>query len=265
MSVELSVITVTYNSQRFIDKFLVSLVLNLPPRSELIIVDSASEDGTVKIIEDSIKKYERIPIVLIKSTSNIGFSKGNNIGAKHSRGKYLLILNPDTEVYRGSIARLLSFAQDGKDIGLVAPKLIQPGNLTQPSVRNLPTAWRAFKEFYIGIKNSYQPYTPASEAPITVESVVGAAMLIKRDYFLSLGGFNEKFFMYFEDLDLCRKILKSGKKIYYLPQAQIKHIVGGTQTYPKKNLVWLKDSSKRYHGFLGSIVLELLLRLRPRQ
>ncbi len=256
MSVKLSIIIVSYNSAKFIGKCIDSIEHNLPKNSEIIVVDSGSEDETTEILE----KYKNIK--LIKSQTNIGYGKGNNLGFRLSKGEYILILNPDTTVAKESVQKLLDYIDSHSEAGLVAPKLIQDNGKVQPTVRKLPTIKGALAEYYFKIKNAYEAYIPDPDSPLEVESVVGAALMIKRDVFEKIGGFDERYFMYFEDLELCRKLHNLGYKIIYLPDAVVYHKVGGTQTYPERNQTWIQKSAEIYHGRLYGFVLYLILRLR---
>jgi GT2 family glycosyltransferase len=259
----ISVVTVSYNSAQFITDYLDSLITNLTPLDEVIIVDSGSEDDTTEVIEKFSQKKKNIK--LIKSKENIGFGKGCNMGVSEALGEYILFLNPDTKVLEGGVDKLYQFISVHPEGGIVAPQLIQDGGVIQPSIRKLPTILGAIKEYYLGIKNSYEAYFLDGDSFYQVESVVGAAMMMKRELFIKIGGFDEKYFMYFEDLDLCRKTLKAGKNIYYLPAAKFFHKVGGTVTYKERNLAWLKDAAKLYHGYFYYLILDLVLRLRPKR
>ncbi|MBI2600846.1 glycosyltransferase family 2 protein [Candidatus Daviesbacteria bacterium] len=257
-----SILTVTYNSEDCIDQYLISVSNALPKNGELIIVDSCSTDKTKeKLLLFKDKFLKSIQIKLIFKNENIGYGKGNNIAASCASGKYLFILNPDTTIRKDAIEKLIEYSQNNQNVGLVAPRIVQNDGILQPSVRNLPTIWNAIKEYYIGIKDSYAPYAPLGSEPVKVECVVGAAMLIKAMLFRQLNGFNEKFFMYYEDLDLCRRIRKKGMKIVYLPESEITHKVGGSISALKEK--WIKESAKIYHGSYMWFFLSMVLRLRP--
>lgn len=252
----ISVLTVTYNSEQFIERYLTSLNKHLPKNAEVIIVDSGSTDKTVKII----KKFK---VQLIESKENIGFGRGNNLAAKASSGEFLLLLNPDTELIDDSITKLLEFAQQHLEAGIVVPKLMKFDGSVQESVSKLPTIVGAIKEYYLGIKNSYKFYTPQGNEYVEVENAVGAAMLINKKIFEKAGGFDKKYFLYFEDLDLCRKVRKMGYQIIYYPKAVFKHIVGAAGGDSQKRREWLKDSARLYHGWFYETLLDLVLRFRP--
>ncbi|MCL5783737.1 MAG: glycosyltransferase family 2 protein [Patescibacteria group bacterium] len=257
---DFSVITVTYNSSKIITAFLNSLIKNLSDKGEIIVVDNNSKDETVKIVKD-IKSKVGIQFKIIEATKNLGYGRGNNLGVKNAQGKYLLFLNPDTEITDNSILKLLEFIKTHQEAGIVAPRLIQQGGKVQPSVRKLPTVWGAIKEYFLGQANEYEAYVPQGNRALEVESVVGAAIFISKHLFESVGGFNEKYFMYFEDLDLCRKILKQNKKIYYLPEATFIHKVGESSGYSPQRAAWLKVSARLYCGLIKYSVLQALFTL----
>lgn len=252
---KISVITVSYNSENFIEKYINSVLANLQ-NGELIILDNASIDKTVEKLERFLPK-----IKIIKSAENLGFSKGNNKAVKEASGEYLFFLNPDTEINEPIFDQLINFYENTPNAGIVGPKLIMSNGQTQPSVRKLPSVLGAFKEYILRSKNAYSEYVPTGDKPIKVEMVYGAAMLIKKDLFDQVGGFDEKFFLYYEDADLCRRVRKLGKKIYYYPKVSIKHLVGGSKSDQNRQKLNYK-SSVIYHGLIGSFFLQIIFRLR---
>lgn len=252
--IDLSIVTVTYNSEKYIKKLLDSLDKFIPERSEVIVVDNNSSDNTLNILKS------RKNIHLIENDSNDGFAKGSNKGAEEARGEYLLFLNPDTDIIDDSINSLLDFIKNTSDAGVVAPTLIEPSGKIQPSVRNLPSIIRALEQYYLGVKNSYDAYVPEGNTPIEVESVFGAAIMMKQEVFEKIGGFDERYFMYFEDLELCKKIRELGFKIYYLPKTKFIHVVGGSISENK--LKWINNSTRIYHGALNAFLIHWLIRLR---
>lgn len=247
----ISVIVVSYSSENFIEKCISSVLENLPKSGEVIVLDNNSTDKTVDILE----KFEN-KIKLIKSKENLGFSKGNNRASKEATGDYLFFLNPDTEI-ETSLDPLVAFYENTTDAGIVAPKLIMPSGEIQESVKKLPTIIGAFKEYILRAKKAYSQYVPDTDEPVSVEMVYGAAWLIKKELFRELGGFNEKFFMYYEDADFCKRLGRLGKKVYYYPGVSIKHLVGATRTDKDKYKLNL-ESSKKYHGLIGIFFLRLI-------
>lgn len=254
MQVRISVIIVSYNSEDFIEKCVSSILRNLPKDGEVIVLDNASVDKTV----DQLRKFAP-KIKLIKSSENLGFSKGNNKAAKEAKGEYLFFLNPDTEVNKSIFDELVNFYESTPNAGIIGPKLIMADGKIQPSVKKLPTILGAIEEYIFSIKNAYNQYVPDGKGSVEVEMIYGAAILIRRDLFEELKGFNEKFFLYYEDADLCKRIRELGKKIYYYPKVSLKHLVGATKSENKyqENL----ESSKKYHGMFKFLVLQLIFRL----
>jgi len=246
----LSIIIVSYNSQDFIEKCLNSVLKNVPA-AEIIVLDNASKDKTAEKLKKFLPK-----ITLVESEKNLGFSKGNNRAVKEARGEYLFFLNPDTELKK-PINELIDFYEKKSDSGIVAPKLILENGETQPSVRKLPTVWGAFKEYILGVKNSYNQYIPEGGDPMEVEMVYGAAILIKRDLFEKLGGFDEKYFLYYEDAELCKRVRDLSKKIYYYPKISINHLVGAAQSQLDRNTL-NNQSLLTYHGLLGAFCLQVI-------
>jgi GT2 family glycosyltransferase len=257
MQLKLSVIIVSYNSEDFIEKCLKSVLKYLTMDGEVIVVDNASTDKTLERINNCGSR-----IKVIKNRENLGFSKANNIGAKEASGEYLFFLNPDTEITELTFEELINFYEKTPGCGLVAPKLIMSDGRIQPSISKLPTVWRAFKEYVLGIKNAYSEYVPENELPSEVERIYGAALLIKKDFFESISGFDERYFLYYEDADLCKRIRKTGKRIYIYPQVSINHLVGGTKSETDKYILNY-ESSKKYHGVFGVFILQLIF-LIPR-
>lgn len=253
---KLSIIIVSFNSEDFIEDCLKSLFKYLLKEGEVIVVDNNSSDGTVKKLEGFVPKID-----LIKLAQNLGFAKANNLAAKKAQGQYLFFLNPDTQIIQPVFSQLIDFYERNSDAGIVAPKLIQADGKVQESVKNLPTIWGAIKEFIFMIPNSYTQYAPKSSEPVQVECVYGAALLIKKDFFDKLGGFDEKFFLYYEDVDLCKRVNQADKKIYYYPGVSIKHLVGASKSEFDRNKL-NNESFRKYHGRFSTAILEWLFLIR---
>lgn len=257
MKPKLSVIIVAYNSSQHIKNMLLSIEKQTKTAHEIIIVDNNSLDQTIAQIYAS-----KVKVSLLKQKENLGFSKANNLGVKNSIGEYLMFLNPDTFLMNSALDQLTGFIEDNKDVGLVAPQLIDDSGNPQLSVRKFPSIVGAIKEYYFCIRNSYEPYAHEGDDPVEVDSIVGAAMLIPKSVYLNAGGFNDKYFMYYEDIELCKKINQLGYKIMYLPYVKVKHSVGASAKTNPKSASYLKQAAYLYHGGLSYYLLQLLLRLR---
>lgn len=214
---------------------------------EVVIVDNDSTDG----VADAVRR--RHPDVLVvERRRNAGFGRSHNLAAAHARGRYLLVLNPDTEVDDGAIDAMVEFADaraaEGRPVGVVAPMLLNPDGTDQLTARSFPTA-------SAGIFGRRSPLTrwfpnnPWSRRflradqvdrsrPWTVDWVSGAAMLVPRELFESLGGFDTDFFMHFEDAELCARVGAAGREVWCVPEARIVHHEGGSRGGWPVSQVW---------------------------
>ncbi len=248
----ISVVIVTFNNEKTIKTCLDS-VTKYSPDSEIILVDNGSGDDTLKILRQFDERAK-----IIKAEENLGFSKANNLGVKESSGKYLVFLNPDamlTQPY--ALDRLVEILEENNNLGIAGPRFVFPDGSIQPKVRNLPTVFQAFKEYILCIKGAYNFYEPKCVDVCEVESVNGACMVIDKDLFLKAGGFDEKYFMYFEDLALCRSVRELGYKVVFDHQVVIKH-AEGVSGLGQRTKDYLQDSSKKYHGILAYYLIELI-------
>jgi len=222
---------------------------------ETIVIDNTSSDGSPEMIK---KEFSQVKFIANKK--NQGFAKANNQGLKIAKGDYLLLLNSDTEVRPGTLQKLEEFAQNRPQAGVVGAKLLNPDGSIQPSVYHFPTIWRAIKEYWFGLKGSYEKYAPMIEKEVGVEAVTGAAMLIPRGTIEKIGYLDERYFMYFEDLDYCRRVRRAGLKVFYLPTAEILHCHGQSAVKAgPKAYQYLLQSSKIYNGRLKYNLLTLII------
>ncbi len=254
----LSIIILSWNTASTTLKCVKSILSNLTGLDyEIILVDNASSDNTIKVIN----KLNNPLVRIIKNKSNFGFSKGNNIGAKQSRGEYLLFLNSDMQILNNSLTKMLDYYSTSPKVGIVGPKLLNSDRSPQASVFPPQTASNAFREFYLK-HSSFSKYLPKTKKPLPVWSISGGAMLIKKILFDQINGWNEKYFFYFEDLDLCRKIRKIKKQIIYFPNCQIIHyhgLSGQKLTSPNQQWRRLIPSSKIYHGLINHYFINFVI------
>jgi len=212
----LSIIIVNYKSEKYLAKCIFSIkekILNV--EHEIIVINN-----------DNLDIQCPSGVGLINSDKNIGFGAACNVGAKKAQGELLWFLNPDTEIVSSNISELIHDFDENGRAAIIGPKLITSDGKTQK--------WIAGEEITIvsTILNNLG-YTRdqkiwESENLVECAWVSAAAMFIKKDVFEKLGGFDEKFFMYFEDIDLCQRARKLGYKILYFPEFAIKHIGGGS-------------------------------------
>ncbi len=246
----LSVIVVTYNSQEFIGECLESIeragmrvcdsasvqasknaeTKELKRTSECefwetIVVDNASTDGTVEIV----KRFEWVR--LIRNPQNLGFAAAVNLGAREAKGEWLLLLNPDCILDENAFSELYKFVRNSDEkIAIIGFQLLNPDGTLQPSGRRFPKVW----EFVLALLGFHRwmearwfegrDFTKVQE----VDEVSGAALAIRHEVFKQVGGMDESFFLFFEELDLCRRVKAGGWKIVYLPNARVKHYWGAS-------------------------------------
>lgn len=225
---EISIVTVGMNHLSFMKEMLASLfTVGCPSTSfELIFVDNCSTDGTADFIRQN---YPSVRI--IENQEPYGFARNNNIGARQAKGRYILILNPDIVLKRRAIDKLYGYAVEHPSCGIVAPMLQNLDLSLQYSVRRFPSlrtlVHRALTRGNDKSKNKdVQNYLMTKlplDTPTEVDWCTGAAFLISHDFYEELGGFDEKFFLYVEDMDLCYRCWKSHKQVIYYPLSQMVH------------------------------------------
>jgi hypothetical protein len=228
---DLSVIIVNYNVRQFLENLLVSLQRAMEGLSgEIIVVDNASDDGSVEMVR------EKFPSVcLIPSSSNAGFARANNIALRQSKGDYLLLLNPDTIVQEDTLTVMVRFLREHPAVGLAGCKILNPDGSFQLSCkRSFPTPWVSFTRIF-GLSSLFPQsrlfgrynltYLDA-DATYPVDAVSGSFMMISRAAYERVGGLDEAFFMYGEDLDYCFRVQESGLRVYYVHETRIVHFKG---------------------------------------
>jgi GT2 family glycosyltransferase len=237
---KLSVIILNYNVRYFLEQCVQSVekaIKNLD--AEIIVIDNNSPDDSVAIMK------QRFPNVkLIENKKNSGFPKGNNIGVAQATGEYLCILNPDTVVAEDTFLKAIAFAEKQKDLGIVGVKLIDgTGNFLPESKRGIPTPFVALTKItglhkLSGVFNKYYAGHLSENQTGKVDILVGAFMLMKRELYNEVGGFDENCFMYSDDIDLSYMVLKTGKSNYYFHETSVIHYKGEStikdETYMKR-------------------------------
>lgn len=253
---DLSIIIVSFNTKDLLRKCLLSLSSGV----EMIIVDNGSNDGTIGMLEEMKASCSNLKTIF--NQKNLGFARAVNQGIRQSSGENILLLNSDVVVKKGALAKLLVFVENHPQAGLVGGRLLNPDGSPQGSCFFLPTLWRVVKEFWFGEKgfSVVKKYVPEGKGPSEVEAVMGAVFLIPKRIFSKVGFFNERYFMYFEDLDYCRRVRKAGFKIYYLPEAEFIHFHGQSgKNIPQQTHRWLVESSKIYHGKLNYYLITSII------
>ena len=251
---KLSVVIVNYKTPELTDKLLQSL-LNEKLNLEIVLVDNGSNDGIDKIVQ---KKYPTIKY--IKSKTNLGFSKGYNCAINQCKAEYILMLNSDIKVRKGSLKLLLRYIRKYPN-SVLTNKLILPNNIVQKSAFHLPNIFGAFKEYILGIQDVYFSYLPNQQIPTQVDGAVMASFLIPRKIWNKVGALDEGTQLYFEDVEYCRRLKRHRVPIYYLPDVVFDHHHGASsKKLPNNDAIdKLKTASIRYHGPLSYWIITLLL------
>lgn len=268
--VDLSVVIVSWNVHVLLRRCLRSVLANLHTRTlanpQIIVVDNASDDGTVEMV-----RTEFPDVQLIANDENRGFPAANNQGIAVAQGRYVLLLNPDTEVGDGALATMVAFADAHPDVGMIGPQLLNPDGTVQSSRRRLPTLATAFFE-----STWLEPCAPRrlleryyvsdrrDDAIQDVDWITGAAMLARHKAIDEVGPMDEGFFMYSEELDWCRRFREAGWRVVYLPTAQIIHHVGKSseQVVAARHIHFQTSKVRyfrKYHGRAASEVLRWFL------
>jgi hypothetical protein len=229
---ELSIVIVNWNSAGFVRQCLRSIQHNRPAFSyEVIVVDSGSFDGCGEMLNREFPGAR-----FVQSRNNVGFASANNMGAQVAGGRFLLFLNPDTEIIGDALNNLIQALNQQPDAGLVGARLLNTdGSLQTSCIQSFPTVlnqaldaeWlrRIFPRSHLwGMKPLFQE----TQIPSPVEVISGACIMIKRSVFQHVSGFDERYFMYSEDLDLCWRVRQAGFDCMYVPDAQIVHHGGGS-------------------------------------
>ncbi len=240
-NIQLSIIIVNYKVAPFLKQCVLSVLdASKDISSEIIVVDNNSDDGSCEMIKSTFKN-----VILIANKKNTGFSTANNQGVAIAKGKYVLILNPDTVVSENTFTEILNFAEKQAKFGALGTKLIDgTGTFLPESKRGVPTPKVSLSKILgfpkKGLETYYATHIKENETG-KVSVLVGAFMLIKKNVYNEVNGFDEDYFMYGEDIDLSYKILKKGYDNFYFPKVQTIHYKGESTTKDKKYL-------KRFYG-----------------
>jgi GT2 family glycosyltransferase len=237
---QLSVVILNYNVRYFLEQCLLTVqeaVVGL--EAEIIVVDNASADDSCAMVR------ERFPnVILLENKENVGFSKANNQGVAIAKGEYVCILNPDTALQKNTFKEVLSFAENHPDFGAIGIRYIDgTGNFLPECKRNIPSPKVSLHKI-LGLKSEKYAYYAThllEEESGEVAVLAGAFMLIKKERYQEVGGFDEDYFMYGEDIDLSYKLTKAGYTNYYFGKIPMLHYKGESTT---KDKIYLR----RFYG-----------------
>jgi N-acetylglucosaminyl-diphospho-decaprenol L-rhamnosyltransferase len=266
--VSVSIILVNYNGSSFLDECLNSIEQFADNISfEVIIVDNCSTDDSIKHIKEKFSS-----IALICSSINLGFGKANNLAVKHSHGEHLLFLNTDTILTEHTPQILSEYLTQHQDVGAVSPRITFRDGSYQLSCGKLPSlVTELIDKIRYGLDRKWHHafgslYNKQYSTTQEIGWLTGACLMIRRDVFEQIGGFDESFFMYFEDKDICKRVHEAGWKVVYYPQTSLIHLLGGSSSSVQKSTnTYYRDSQLYYYqkhlGKFQTAVLKFYLRL----
>lgn len=237
----LSIIILNYKTKG-LTKQCVKGVLNADPKLdyEIFVIDNDSGDNCIPELKEKIKDPH---LKFIQSEKNIGMGAGNNLGIKQAKGKYILILNPDIAVFKNDLEKMYEYIESHPKVGALGAKLVTPARELQYSCFQFPTPFKLISRrmnlpFTKKIRANYQMANWDHNSTREVDWVQGSCMLVRKDAIGKVGTFDEKFFMYLEDTDWCRRFWQAGYKVIY---------------YPKVSLIHYYSRGAAGFGFLGSL------------
>lgn len=265
-TLDFSVVIVSWNVSKLLRDCLDSifcLPLTEQPK-QVFVVDNASNDDTVEMVRE---KYPSVSLIV--NSANRGFAAANNQAIEKIATGAVLLLNPDTKVYLGTFPRMLRAFADHPKAGIIGPKLLNQDGSYQPSVRNLPSVCAltviALKLRYVFPKlpvlKKYLATDLKTDKEQVVGQVMGAAFLIRREVIKSVGLLDEKFHVWFEEVDYCKRAANAGWGTWYIPEAVVTHVGGQSfaqQPSIQKQYRWHKSVirySRKHFGLFGTLVL----------
>ena len=265
--IDLSIVIVNWNVRDLLRRCLDSIYKAGAPRLEVIVVDNASSDDSVEMVRAGFPTA-----VLLSNAQNAGFPAGNNQGFAAARGRYVMTLNPDTEIVGDALAEMTAYLDVHHDVGALGPQLLNSDGSVQSSRRRFPTfATALFESTWLQgiaprrVLAAYFVDDRPADVTQEVDWVTGACIVVRRDALESVGGFDEAFFMYSEELDWCKRIKSAGWKIVYLPEAKVIHHVGkSSEQAVAARHIHFQTSKVRYFrkhhgGFVASVLRVFVL------
>ena len=258
----ISAVVVTWNSAETI----LDCLHSLPEGLDVTVVDNGSTDSTIALL-----KASQLDIRILEPGRNLGFGAACNIAANQSRGDYLLLLNPDAVLEPNALSYLLQALERQSGVGVAAPKIKAPDGTIELSWGEEPGILQEWLRQRAQTGSAPPPSPPAALSKVGWAS--GACLLLRWEAWQSVGGFDEGFFLYFEDLDLCRRIRQAGWSIVYEPLAGVMHGRGHSSSQIHQQVErWYRESQLRYYRkhrgriereiLRGYLTLKYLMRLR---
>jgi GT2 family glycosyltransferase len=268
--IDISTVILNLNTRDLLHACLASVCAEGSPlRTETIVIDNGSTDGSPDMVTRSFPDVR-----LVKNQSNEGFARPNNVGMEMATGRYLFLLNSDAAVHPGALGRLTAFLDAHPEAGACGPRLVYPGGRQQRSVKGFPTLWTHFCDMFLLDKifsqtrlfgrgeMAYFSYDRTAE----VDHVMAAAFLVRREVLKTAGMFDERFSIYYNDMDWCYRIKEQDWKIYYVHDAVVTHHGGKTVDAINRDFSYFHELYnnvmlfyEKHYGRFAVVVYKLLL------
>jgi GT2 family glycosyltransferase len=255
----LSVIIVNWNTRDLLRECLKSVLKQTKGLDyEVLVVDNGSSDDSVRMIKKAFPW-----IKLMENRENLGFSKANNQAIRRARGEFILLLNSDTKIAENAFKKMVDFARANPQIGVLGPRLLNADGNSQASTAPFYFLGVAFLSLFGGDRFLRSSPQKAKK----VDWVSGSCFLIRRELLDKVGGLDEQFFMYLEEMEFCYRAKKVGFETWFLPWARVYHLVRGSSPEGKQKVIWWTYENFVYfyqkHFALWQVaVVKWLLRLK---
>lgn len=262
---DVSIVIVNWNTCDFLRDCLASIDKTVPPLTfETIVIDNGSSDGSAEMVQNEFPSVE-----LISCPENPGFAAANNLGIRRATGRYCVVLNPDTKVLPGAFKTMVDFADSHPKVGIVGPKLLNGDGSLQMNGRKFPTFVREalgltrldrfFPKAYFNMLWGRDDFDQVCE----VDEIMGACMLVRKSAIEQVGMMDERFIMYYEEVDWCLRMKKAGHSIWYLPEACVIHYGGQASAKAGiRKFVMAFDSEyhffRKHHNIFEAMLLRVL-------
>ena len=263
--VDISFITINYNSSQYTISLVESIIKNSSDiLYEIIIVDNASKKDDLFKLKNFVS--DKINIKLIESSINSGFASGNMLGVNYALGKYYFFINNDCVLLNNTSKILKDFLDFNEDVGVATAKVLDNNGNYSSSYKQFP---HLIKQLFgnsiqrIVSKNRFPSNKIKLEKNSEVEVISGSCMFFRRDVFCSIGGFDTAFFLYCEEEDICKRVWNFGKKVYFIPKAEVFHEAGGSTEksfeIEREFYISYYHLLDKHYNFLGILLLKIAL------
>jgi len=265
---DISIVITSWNAKSFLLQCLQSIVeKGIKHSVEVIVVDNGSTDGSCEAVKEKFRD-----VVLIENAENQGFAKANNIGMLSSKGRYICLVNSDIKVLNGCLDRMVNYMDQNQQVGMLGPKVLWGDMTLQSSCRMVPTLWNNFCPA-VGLNRIFRRSKLFSGEHMLyfqhdrierVDVLVGCFMMVRREAIEKVGLLDERFFIYGEDIDWCKRFWDAGWEVVFFPFAEVIHYGRGSSSNAPLKFVLEQEKSviqywKKHHGFGRQQVFKAIL------